>query len=123
MRVVEDPVRILVERRDVARARVLETPYRHPADPVVPLGIVVLPGDVVLRARRQHLDVVLGGEALGNQPAVILGSAENLGAVALDDERNLHDVSLSSSLRMRASPKSASRARWPAMTCCRNVSL
>ena len=59
VRVVEDPVRILVERGDVARARVLEAPHRDAADAIVALRILVLPGDVVARARRQHLDVVL----------------------------------------------------------------
>ena len=108
VRIVEDPVGILVERGDVARVRVLESPHRDAADAVVPLGILVLPRNVVARARRQHLDVVLGGEPLGDQPAVILRPAENLGAVALNDEGNLHAVSLSSSLRMRSSPKSAS---------------
>ncbi len=123
MRIIEDPVRILVETVDVAGARILEAPHRDAADPIVALGILVLPGHVVARAGGQHFDVVLGREPLGNQPAVILGAAENFGAVSLDDERNLHDVSLSSSLRMRSSPKSARRARCPAMTCFRKLSL
>src|ERR671913_2601462 len=123
VRVVENPLRILVEAGDVARARVLEAPHRHAADAIVALWILVLPSHIVTRAGGQHFDVVLGGEPLGNQPAMILGAAEDFGAVPLDDERNLHDVSLSSSLRMRSSPKSARRARCPAMTCFRKLSL
>ena len=49
--------------------------------------------------------------ALANLDPALEEAAENLGAVALNDEGNPHDVSLSSSVRMRSSPKSASRAR------------
>ena len=61
----------------------------HAANPVVSFRILVLPGDVIARARRQHLDVVALHEVLGEQPARILGPTENLGPVALDDEREL----------------------------------
>src|SRR4029079_17855023 len=44
----------------------------------------------VLRAGGQDLDLVARRQPLGDQPAVVLGSAENLRAVALDDKSNLH---------------------------------
>ena len=87
---MEDPVRVLVERLDVARARVGEAPHRHAAQPVGAFGVLVLPGDVVARAGRQHVDLVPLGQPLGDQPAVVLGAAEDLGAVALNDEGDSH---------------------------------
>jgi hypothetical protein len=86
VRVVIDPVRVLVERVEVARRGVGEPADGHAADPVGPLGVLVLPRLVVARARREDLDLVLCGEALGHEPAQVLGSAENLGAVPLDDD-------------------------------------
>ena len=89
VRAGEDPLRVAVEGLDVAGARVGEPPDGDAADAVGAFGILVLPGDVVLRAGREHFDLVLGGEPLGDEPAVILGAAEDLGAVALDDESYL----------------------------------
>src|SRR5262249_4405543 len=89
------------------------------------LGVLVLPRDVVAGAGRDHVDVVRDGEPLGDEPAEMLRSAEDLGAVALDDERDLHDSVWSSAVSspvMRASPKSASRRRCPAITCARTAS-
>ena len=84
----EDPLGVAVERFDVAGPRIREAPHGHAADPVGPLGVLVRPRDVVLRAGGQHLDVVPGREPLGNQSAVILGATQDLGAVALDDKCN-----------------------------------
>ena len=91
VRVVEDPFRVLVERREIARPRVREAPHRDPAHAIGSFRVLVLPRDVVARAGGQHLDLVLLGEPLGDEAAVVLGSAEDLGAVALDDESEFHE--------------------------------
>ena len=59
--------------------RVGEAADRDAADAVDALGVLVLPGDVVAGAGRQHLDLVLRREALGDQAAEVLGAAEHLG--------------------------------------------
>ena len=91
VRVVVDPLGVRVERVDVARARVREAPHGDAADAVGAFRVLVLPRDVVARAGRQHLDVVLRGEALGDEAAEMLGSAEDFRAVALDDEGEFHE--------------------------------
>src|SRR5580693_6532226 len=114
-----DPVRVLVEGRDVAGAGVREAPHRDAADAVGPLGVFVPPGDVVAGAGRQDVDLVLRDKPLGDQPAEVLGSSEHLRPVALDDEGESHEVRPSITPRsrtVRASPKSARRRRWPAIT-------
>ena len=99
--------------------RAREAPHRDAADPVRAFRILVLPGDVVLSAGGQDLDLVPGREALGDQPAVVLGSAEDLGAVALNDKsyshRNGASVSFSRA-SMRGGAKSCRRRRWPSST-------
>ena len=52
---------------------------------------LVAPGDVVARARREHLDLGVPREALRDVARVQLGAAVDVGAVALDDDRELHD--------------------------------
>ena len=89
MRVVEDPLGIAIERVNVSSQRVREPPDRDAADPVRSFRILVLPRDVVLRTRRQHLDVMPGRQPFGYQPAVILRPPKNLSSVPLDDERDL----------------------------------
>src|SRR3954470_3782964 len=89
VRVVEDPLGVAVERVNVSGARVGKTTDRDAAHAIRSFRVVVLPGDVVLRAGGQHFDVMPGCEPFGDQPAVILRAAENLGAVTLHDKRNL----------------------------------
>ena len=67
----ENPLRVAVEGMDIAGPGVGEPPDGHAADPVRAFGVLVLPGDVVRRARREHFDLVLRREPLGNQPAVV----------------------------------------------------
>src|SRR5207244_3921872 len=113
------PLGVAIERIEIARQRIGEAPHHDPADAVRSFWIVVLPRDVVPRAGREHLDVVLRREPLSKQPAQMLRSAQNLGAVALDDEGDSHESCRTSSVRsrlVRASPKAASRRRWPAIT-------
>ena len=89
VRAREDPFRVTVERMDVAGPGVGEPTNGHATDAVRAFAVLVLPGNVIGRARSQHIDLMTWRQALGDQPAVILGPAEYLGAVALDDERNL----------------------------------
>ena len=89
--VMEDPVRVLVERLEVARLRVGETPHGDAADAIGALGVLVFPRRVLARARREHVHLMPLGEVLGDQAAVVLGSAEDLRAVALNDESNTHE--------------------------------
>ena len=74
VRVAVNPVGVFVEGREIAGPRVREAADRHTPDPIVPLGILVLPGDVVAGAGREHFDLVPRGKALGDHPAQILGS-------------------------------------------------
>ena len=90
VRVVEDPVRVPVELLEVALPVRREPAHRDAAHPIEAFRVLVLPGDVVARARRQHLDVVARRETFGDEPAVVLGAAENVRAVPLDDERDFH---------------------------------
>src|SRR5437868_10089482 len=116
VRVVENPVRVTVERGDVAGSLVREPSDRDAADPVGPLGILVLPGDVIARAGRQHFHLVLRREPLGNQAAVKLRAAQDFGTVTLNDEGELHETNVMTRVRsrtIRASQKSSSRSRCP----------
>jgi hypothetical protein len=67
-----------------------EPPHGDAADPIGAFRILVLPGDVVARTGREDVHVVAERHPFGDETAVVLGSAENLRAVALDDERNPH---------------------------------
>ena len=86
--VVEDPLGVAVERLNVARTRVGETPHGDAAHAVRSFGVFVVPGDVILRAGRQHVDLVPRRKPLRDQPAVVLGPPQDLGTVPLDDECN-----------------------------------
>ena len=77
-----------------------EPAHGDAADAVGAFRILVLPGDVVLRAAGQDVDVVAGGQALGDEAAQVLGSAEHLRAVALDDEGDFHDSVWSSAVEL-----------------------
>ena len=123
--IVEDPVRVPVERLDVAGFGRGKAADVDAADPVHALGVLVLPGDVVPGTRRQHVDVVAVREAFGHQPAVVLGAAEDLRAVALDDEGDFHAKGSRSLLMLSTScarPNSRRRTRCPSMTCPRTRS-
>ena len=43
-----------------------------------------------MRARRQYLDRDVLGQVLGNIAGMLLGAAVDVGAVPLDNDRNLH---------------------------------
>ena len=86
----ENAIRMLPERVDVVRLVHREAPHQHAADAVRALAVLVLPGAPVARRGRQHLDVVLQAQLLGDQTARVLGAARDLAAVARRDERELH---------------------------------
>ena len=96
MRVVEDPLGVLVEGIDIAGARVRKAPHCDAVDLLGAFRIIVRPRDVFASAGGQHLHVVLAGHPLGDQTAVIFGPAEYLLAVSLDDEGNSHCVKVRS---------------------------
>jgi hypothetical protein len=64
-------------------------------------------------------------EPLGQQAAAVFGPSEDLGAVALNDEADLHEnleTSVRSAVSTRAAENWVTRARCPAITPARNVS-
>src|SRR5205814_4526576 len=63
-----------------------------PANPVGSLRVFVFPGDVIARARRQYLDIVLSDQALREQPAQLFRSAEDFAPVPLNDQADLHEM-------------------------------
>jgi hypothetical protein len=63
---------ISVERVDIADDRAGEPPYGDAADAIGAFGILVLPGDVVLGAAREHVHVMADREAFGDEPAQVL---------------------------------------------------
>ena len=69
MFVIEDPVRIFVERVEIARSGAGKTSDDDAALPIDALLVFVLPGDVVARAGRQDVDFVPGCETFGNEAA------------------------------------------------------
>ena len=124
VRVVEDPLGVAVERVNVPGARVGKTTHRDAAHAIRALRVVVLPGDVVLRAGGQHFDVMPGCEPFGNQPAVILGTAENLGAVTLHDKRNLQRRLIAQGSGFKAGqPATMSESRFSIRAGAKSASL
>ena len=65
---------------------------RDAATAIRAFGVIVFPADIVLRARRQHIDCVALREAFRRQTARVFRSAENLCPVSLNDERDPHVV-------------------------------
>ena len=97
MRLFEDLRRPPTEHVDVAFPADRKPPDRdavHPLDTGVEL---VAPRDVVGRAGRQDLDLDVSGEVLSDIPGMLLGAAVQLGAIALDDNGELHCSSVRAS--------------------------
>ena len=92
VRVRKNPVGIPAEVGDVSRLRVREPANGHAADAIRAFGVVVLPADIVSRARGQYIDCVALREAFRRQTARVFRSAENLCPVSLNDERDPHVV-------------------------------
>src|SRR5436190_8278352 len=72
MPVREDPLGVTSELARVAHARRRETSDRDATGAIGALGIFVLPRRVVLRARREHVDLMMFRQLFGDQPALIL---------------------------------------------------
>ncbi len=89
-KVVEDFVAEIGEGLEVARPRYRKTLHAHAILCRNTRGIRICPCDVVARAGREDGDVVTEGETLSKLTAVHLGAARDAGAVALNDERELH---------------------------------
>ena len=92
VRILEYPVGVAGEIGDVARVRVRKAADRDAAHAIGAFGVLVFPGDVVARARREHVDIVALREPFGRQAARVFRSAENLCSVSLNDESDPHVV-------------------------------
>ena len=68
-----------------------KAPHRDAVDLLDAGRQLVAPGDVVAGAGRQDLDLGVPREVLGDVARVQLRAAVDVGAVALDDDRELHD--------------------------------
>src|SRR4026209_1134158 len=75
-----------------------ETVDRNAVNDVAAFRQLVFPRDVIaMRARRQHLDLDVPGEVFRDITRMLLGAAVDIGAVALNDDRDLHCRSSSES--------------------------
>ncbi len=87
----EDLLRPLRELDGIALDRDREAVHRDAVDDLQAWRQLVLPRDVVaMRAGRQHLDLDVLGQVLGHVPRMLLGAAVDVGAVPLNDDRDLH---------------------------------
>src|SRR5205823_7025928 len=68
-----------------------EAAHDHVVDLIDAGRPLVSPADVVLRARGKDLYLRMTRQSLGDITRVQLGTAVDVGAVALDDDRELHD--------------------------------
>src|SRR5688572_13737268 len=92
MWILKDPVGVTGEICEIPDVRVRKTADGYAAHAVGAFGVIVLPGDVVARARRQDIDIVTLRKPFSRQPARVFGSAENLCSVSLNDECDPHVV-------------------------------
>ena len=90
MRLREDGRGSAAEFSGVARAGDRKAANGQAVDLVFAGRQLVLPRDVVARAGRQHLDLPVPGEPLGDVPGVQFGAAADVRAVALNNNRQLH---------------------------------
>src|SRR6266576_2139434 len=67
-----------------------KTPYPHAVDALDSCGQLVPPRHVIARARRQHVDLGVAGEMLGDVARVQFGAAVDRLAVPLNDDGELH---------------------------------
>ena len=75
----------------IAVADVLEAVHRNAVHHLLAFGQLVLPRNVIaMRARGQHLDLDVFGQVLGDVTRVLLRAAVDVGAVALNDDRDFH---------------------------------
>jgi hypothetical protein len=86
----EHDLRLTAEFVGVARPRDREPPHQEPVHLLLARRQLVLPGDVVAGARRQHFDRPVTGQPLGDVPRVQFGAAADVRAVALNNNCQLH---------------------------------
>ena len=91
VRVVEHRARPSPELERPALVRDRKPSDRDAVDLLDPGRQLVAPGDVVARTGRDHLDLGVPGEMFSDVARVQLRSAVDVGAVALNDDRELHD--------------------------------
>ena len=92
VRVLKNPVGVASEICEIPDVRVRKAANGDAAHAVGAFGVIVLPGDVVARARRQDIDIVTLREPFSRQAARVFRSAENLCSVSLNDESDPHVV-------------------------------
>src|SRR4030095_42684 len=93
MRGLEHSVRPLFEFDRVALTGDGKAAHVDAFDRLDAFGQLVLPRDVVTGAGREDFDLDVGCEMLGHVPSMLFGAAVDLGAVPLNDDRDLHWLS------------------------------
>ncbi len=91
MLVVEDSGRSPTELVRAPFVRDRESANRDAVDLLDTGRPLVLPGHVVARAGGEDVDGRMARQPLGDEARVLLRPAVDVGAVALDDDRQLHD--------------------------------
>ena len=91
MRLVEHQPRPTTEVERLPLATDRKTANGHAVDGLDARLELVAPADVVARARCHHLDLRMPCQAFRDVAGVQLRSAVDIGAVALDDYREVHD--------------------------------
>ena len=90
MRVIEHAIGPSAEHARIARVIDSKPAHRHAVHHFRARRIVVAPRDIVARARRQHVDVGVLRQVLGDIAGMQLGAAVDVGAVALHHDSELH---------------------------------
>ena len=91
VRLLEDSTRSASELERLPFMRNWKASDRNAVDVLDAGGQLVAPRDVIARAGRDDFDLRVPGQPLGNVARVQLRSAVDVGAVALGDDRELHE--------------------------------
>src|SRR5215204_4929086 len=114
MRLREHPLGQFGELDRVAFGRHRETMNGNAMHHLLAFRQLVLPRNVIaMCAGGQYLDLDVPGQVLGDVPRMLLGAAVDVGAVPLDNNRDLHCRSSSASesgLRWESWPDSSRRS-------------
>ena len=102
---LEHPRGSLPEETRIALVLHTEPAHRHVVDALDAGRELVAPRDVIGRARREHLDLGVPGEMLGDVPGVQLGAAVDRLPVSLNDDGELHCGSGSAARSSRPAPR------------------
>src|SRR5687767_3649621 len=90
MGLVEDAIRPAAEIDGVSLLIDSKTPYGHVVHEFRSCRIIVAPRHVIASACREHLNLRVLREMLGDVTRVQLGAAVDVGAVALHHDSELH---------------------------------